>query len=1609
MSKEENKAMNEEKAGKKSWLKRLLLGLFFFIVFLVFVLTAVLYIPPVQNFAVDTISKRVNKNINGHLEIGRVGLNVFKGLVVKDVYLLSSDKRDTLLSGEYLNASLKDNLASLLKRKLSLNTLELSGTHITDVRGGNDRFSALKNVFYKDETTKDTSTNTFAFDIKTIKLNNVGYSYVDSVFGQTMSIQVNNGNFDILDVDLGEKKFVLDRAKLSGTDFSIHKFPPSGFTFEEVVMIDDSVFTVPDTFFIEVNELLVDNGGVHITDGNRALMNIDDVFDPAAIHFEKINTRIDDFKLNSFAEIQGKIEDGSFITRDEVFEVTDFDCGLFTMSSRRMTFDSLYITTPQSTIKDNLIFKYRSLADFSAFVDRVIMEGNISKSTLGVKDLVYFVPALKDNPYFLANRQQVLRIDGLVTGRVNALNANDISIRIKNDLIFEGRMNSRNLTDSDNALVNLDLQKFEIGIGTLHALIPGLTIPDNFYKLGRISFNGRYDGYFEDFVAYGDLSSDLGKASLDMRLDIKNGVENARFSGSGELKDFDLNRWTGNSDFGIVEMQAQVKEGKGLTRNEVSAILSANVNNLEYKGYRYKDFSMDGTVENNLFDGIFEISEPNIDLIFEGTVDFTDSIPNFDFAADVNELKLKELNLTEGDFALQGQLNIKGKGTDQNNAQGLANGRNFIFFRDGNAFALDSFSLNAQGAYPENRNFNLKSSLVDMELNGNFRIEQLPDAFVKSLKNNYPTYTKGLKYITYENPDPGYDFNVNIHVKESEDIFEVLFGQSIFMRETRVLGRISDVTDRSALDINFPYLEINGNVLEGMKGDLFVQENEGEFNLNIQHGNFGSVTFEPLTISATIDRERLFFTATTEEVLDSFRNVKVEGAFTTSGDDFKINIQNSGFNAFGSKWEFNNINNLLLGKEKIVIDDLVLSDGERTITFDDVNEKGVSAVLENLEMGYFNKLISSRPLGLRGDITGYILVDNIFNFQGMDAELEIPAFGFRNHEFGKVTFQALSSGIKDPVAYELVALDKSKNLAVKGAFNIETRDNSGEIRINKYPLDLLEYILTDGISETEGLASGSLSFSGQWDFPKLKGEATIANGATKIDYLGVKYRIGENKIKFTEGYLDFTGSKLIDSRNQEAQVTGGLRHNSFRDWAADVRLQSPQIIALNTTKRDNPDYYGFAQGNIDVSFSGLLENINISVTATTGRNSLLHIPVEYTTEEVETSFIEIINNNDSTRNNNLVAPVSLSGLSLDMQVNVTEDAEVVIIFDETANDILRSRGRGPIQLNIDAEGNFEMFGDYEVVGGEYLFTLPSLLVNKSFLIRSGGNIQWTGDPLDALLNLEAEYKGLQVAPYPFIQEYVEGNDRLSNQAKLNTQVALEMELGGTLLNPDIDFDISFPSLTGELRPLVDGKLRTLENTPGAYNDQVFGLLLARTFLPTNNPLANSFLQADNLVGTTFNTISEFLSNQFTVLITSLFEEALSENSYLSGIDVDFSATNSSLTGDGSLNPDEYDITLSSSFDENKWNVQIGGRYVRVNSYIPDFTEYFAPNFIFEYYLTEDRRLKLNVFARRDFDSSTEGQVQKIQSGIGLSYRREFNSFFDFANSINNSAKKSANQ
>ncbi|MBK9013938.1 MAG: translocation/assembly module TamB domain-containing protein [Saprospiraceae bacterium] len=222
---------------------------------------------------------------------------------------------------------------------------------------------------------------------------------------------------------------------------------------------------------------------------------------------------------------------------------------------------------------------------------------------------------------------------------------------------------------------------------------------------------------------------------------------------------------------------------------------------------------------------------------------------------------------------------------------------------------------------------------------------------------------------------------------------------------------------------------------------------------------------------------------------------------------------------------------------------------------------------------------------------------------------------------------------------------------------------------------------------------------------------------------------------------------------------------------------------------------------------------------------------------------------------------------------------------------------------------------------------------------------------------------------------------------------LTMQLTGPLLKPDIAFDISFPSLDSELRNYAESKMRSVRLDPNELNRQVFGLLVLGQFLPSGYTI-----QAGD-VG--INTVSEMLSNQLSIYLTEFFSEFLTGKNLIQGIDFDISFNR--FSSNDNLDPTNPTASYTNSELRTRLKVIVNDRISVQSGFNFGNQTYTGTNgllageFVIEYVLTKDRRLKIRAYAGTETDIASG---RRNKTGFALSYKREFDSFSELFEASN---------
>lgn len=1572
------------------WTLRLILILLVVLLLCYFLI----HVPAVQRFAAKQVSKSIAEQFDVDVKVGNIELEPFSSLRLNEVFI-GDRQGDTLLLTDRLSVDLFRPVRSIWNREVYIEAVNLDGAELNlykDSTASAGNYSFLLPYFRKGpDTGGGEQTQGLSLDLRELNLTRSRVNFADAYQG----LQA-NGSLDTLEVlldllNLPSQKIEGNTVNIFGLAIDVTRTKPTAFhpssNVVTVPLADTGSFQIEKPFLLPLNISLSDfqlaRTSIKYLDKTKA--NPEGDFDPNNFFVTDLNVGMTNFLIGSDS-LGLTLEEISFKEKSG-FRLYNFSASELALTKSELLLKDLDLQTARSRFGDFLQIRLPENADWSSVLKQGRINANIKPSTIAVSELLTFVPKFKDNEFFKGRENEKLNITGLITGSADRLNARGLTLRLPDKSFLSADVSLRNISQPDELLLSLEIRELNTSVARLRALIPNLKLPTNFDKLGEIAFTGRFDGFVKDFVAYGDLRSELGRATIDTRFVNTDGLE--KYSGEASLFDFDLGAWTGNNDWGKVTARADIRDGRGLSRETLRLDLIGSVDQVAYRGYTYRDIKANGNLSPEGFSGALDFKDEHADLTFEGRINLAEGAEQFDFSMDVRQLDLLPLKLVKELWSFEGKVYIKSNTLDLDNLEGIVSVEDFnVVNPKGYTYQIEKLTAEQIIAPDGSKRLSLNSPLALVDISGEYRLRTLPNSLQSAFAKTYPDLYARTK-MDIPIPIDSLDTRISLEAKLTNvDSLLSAFNVPVSNINGSQLALTLD-TKRQNLDLSLSSSapKITGVTLENFGLDLRGQSGEAILDTKAQRISLGAFVFEQVDGYGEYADGDFRFGVKTDTTSNLLGNIILGGAVEIADTALTFRLDPSSYiDVSDERWVVQDGNRLIIGKNRLYAKDVQITSGERSITLETVGKRGIDVLMRKLNLDLINNYLDPEKLRISGDVDAYLSATDIYAQEGISFTASIDTLTVNEVDWGSfqnlVTLDNKNSPLGVYTTFsrqgQQAVLDAS--VALQDGVVINGQERKAQyfdafLTSDNFDMSFISYFVP-GITDLRGKLGADLHVFGTPDNMTPDGGILIDDCALTINYTQTRYFVDSQYVSINDRILDATNRQIRDVEGNIATLQGGLLHDKLLKWDLDLIIRTDKLLVTDTKKEDNPLYYGKAYADGEIGFSGPFNQTNLDIDAKALAGTKIIFPVSGSGAEEDLRFIRFV---DPKADTLIEVARFVRGINLDMDIEITPVAELFIVFDEAAGDILRAQGSGNVQIDVLRTGSYTMFGNFEVDRGEYLFTLLNV-VNKPFTLEKGGTINWEGDPFGATLDLTAKYDGLSVAPAGLIADFINGRPQLQSVANTRTAVDLFLEMTGNLQRPDLAFDIQMPDLDGDIRNLVDTKLSLIRQDENELNRQVFGLIVIGQFLPSFTDL-----QATS-VG--FNTISELFSNQFSYLLTELFTSLAGSDGALSGIDVDINLQSNTSLNNANFGSNDLQTSLRTFFFEDRLEIGLGVSIGSDGSQGGQGT-LTAGKFEVSYALSDDRRLRLKTFASTNVDI---GNRNRNRAGVGLSWRREFNSF-----------------
>lgn len=1332
---------------------------------------------------------------------------------------------------------------------------------------------------------------------------------------------------------------------------------------------------------VNMSTVVLDECNLRIRNENQKLMNAD--FLPSDIRVHGIAGKVDKFEIRGDT-LEMDVENLSAFDESGL-AMKKFSSHII-ISSKELTFKGFKLATYKSSLAGYFSMRYSGWKSFSNFNDSIYMIADLDMSDINASDLAFFTNNLKGIDFDF-------RFKGGVSGTLSHLQGSGFALYFGRISQMVGDIELKGLPNIDSTYFEFKVKKLITDAVDLEKIpIPPfkdkkmVIVPKEIRKLGIVKYNGNLKGYFSDMHIDGFATTKLGNADLNMHL-FKKGKEKSspyRYTGKVDAQHFNIGILTGIKEFGNVTFSGHI-DGQGFNFKNTSSFVhfDGNISQLEFHGYNYKNITAHAKFGDSMFEGIVDIKDSNALVSFVGTVDLKNKgVPVYDFTANIENADLVALNLvkTKSSSILSTTFTVKMQGKNIDDLVGQVRICGTDYQQGDKKYHMETLVLNSY-MQDTTKTLDLHSDIVNAKFSGQFKFIPLFNEIKRQIDHAAPSVNmKPNDKIVYT-PQNFYFYVVLTH---PELITQIFVPDLSISDGTTIEGRLGSSNNYLSIEVNAEKIKYKKFTINDF---YFYARNKNE-KLRIQSDARSFFVGD----STRIDNVNMAATAINDslDLWIGFQNNKssLNGAsvniltYFGNAPTYEFNIHDSYFYFNDSLWVVNDDNHMTLDKKTLTISNLNLRTAANNKSILSINGRSsesdadkITVTLDQFPLEIMNIFMPDK-LKLKGEIVGEVDVYKLLQKPYFTTSVAVLDLKMNDMLLGNLGINSTYDPVAEDLTLKSILGNNGKTILsiTNGKIKLKTGQSGFDIKADIDGLDLsvLEKTVNPVFTDLKGKAYGTFELSGTFKDPILNSRINLKDAGVRIAYLNAyfNFNMGDREIVITNEKIQLPIIDLTDKYGNTGIAKGYISHNLFKDIFLSVKLETNNMCLMETTEKNNEQFYGKAFATGKARIEGYLNDIIVTANLTTEKNTVLNIPIRSSKSIKRNNFVEFINPNDSIIDT-VIAVAPKGNFTLDLNVKATPDATVRIIFDETVGDVITCQGNSDkLNLTLDTKGRFTMDGTYEIVKGDYLFTLQNI-INKRFTIKPGSTVSFTGDPYLAQVNATAIYRA-NASVYPIIASFMDPSS--AELYRKATRVDCELTLTNTLSDLLLGFNLQLPSLDANAASLVKSALNTQEEV----NRQVFSLLVLNQFLPPESTGGGG--ASSSLVTSGFgNTSLELLSGQL--------------NNWLSKITKDVNINLNYKTGSQSTN-DQVSVALSTQlFNERviiDGDVGVGVGSPKNNN---TSSNQIVGNVSVEIKVTNDGRLRVRAFNRSNDYNILKNSVDYTQ-GVGVNYKVEFDNWGD---------------
>lgn len=1221
----------------------------------------------------------------------------------------------------------------------------------------------------------------------------------------------------------------------------------------------------------------------------------------------------------------------------------------------------------------------------------------IFNSTLPKSDIIKFMPDGNSANELMNKLPAIFTFGTHLKGNMKSSTA-DLNIN-STGFILQGKGTVKNIDKPAALQYDVVINNSRVEKSFIEALVPPGTIPPTVNLPQLMLLTGTAKGDMNNVQPNLTLRGSYGVARVNGYVHHFKDPKKASYDLSFATQDFAVGKLVKQDTvIGNLTFNGYAK-GTGFDYKTMNAVVKATVQKVELKKYEYKNIVFNANLKSGDIVSDGSIDDPNIKLHYDATANVNGQYPSVQANLQLDTIQLKSLNLYPDTLNASFNAVLKANNLSPDSMDIYAMIDSSRLTIKDKRYALDSIIAKAGTSNGVN-NISLVSPMADIVANGKFAYDKIGPSLLQYVDKYYNVTDTVIREV------PPQQISFSGTIKKSPVVEGLVDG---FTYENIAFkGSYASNAQDSALQLNatVPSLVYKTNSVSNGTVDIASLNKNISGAINFDTLHFGSNSFYKTAVIAAVAGDSLSITASTKDVKNINRFV-IGADITQKNNGYTFSLKDTLLLNY-KNWVVAPDNKITYSPDGILVNNfLVRYDSSRiaAASRENVLNSPIDVTISNFKIRDITSMINSDTLLASGIINGKFSISEFDKkLPAFTGNINADSLQYMQQPVGNIHLVTEKSG-EDVITAAMDLTGNGNKVNVKGDYylNDDSKQFDLTMQIANLNMTTLQAFSQGNLVRSSGRISGNIAINGKFAEPRWNGAVSFDTARFSVAKLGTSYVIDNQKISFDYPTISLDNFTVKDSANHSLVMDGEITAKSISVYGLNLAINSTNFTLVNVAKAFSNQVYGFAAVDADISVTGNSTSPNIEGNISLNNKSdvTLVLPESNVNKDAAKSIVRFIDRDTFAlpekvpfRTVNEVKPAFAQFLNYNLNIEIGKAAALTIIIDPSTGDELKLKGDAQLNAGVDPGGNIILAGNYELSSGYYILNYQFL--RKQFNLLPGSTIAFSGPPTNAQINITAEYIANTSAKDLLGNEVGTVDPKLANTFKQEIPFRVLLTLKGTMLKPEISFDIELPeesknlNISSELRTTIDNKLTQLKGDVAATNRQVFSLLLFNRFVGEQS---TDFFSTGSSGGSSGGfgdlarqSVSKFLSSALDNIASDLFK----------GLDVDLNLNSYKdySSGDAQQRTD-LNVAVTKSFVNDRLSISVGKNFgiegqdaaakaaqQKGSGFLPDVTV--------NYKLSQDGKYLLRAYKKTQFEVILDGYV--LETGVAFVVTMDYDKF-----------------